>query len=192
MGKYTKTPQRQLANDSEDDSNSSIDSDSSMSVAAAPRALIWRNDNSSSNSGRKVSHLHNVSNIHFVRKSKRLSEKRDNAKADAMSSTEPEAVVPPAAALPLPAEQSSVQPTSATKSRLTKRPTNTAETMRRREEEYYGYNQEEPRPRFEDECKSTPYLSSYGTEFESIELATRIHEWYRDRVSEEGFMKLPA
>ena len=64
--------------------------------------------------------------------------------------------------------------------------------MRSREEEYYGYNQEEPRPRFEDECKSTPYLSSYETEFESIKLATRIHEWYRDRVPEEEFMKLPA
>ena len=175
----TKTPKRQLANDSEDESNSSIDSDSSMSVAAAPRALIWRNDTSSSNSGMKVSHLHNVSTIHSVRKSKRLSEKRDNAKADAKSSTEQEAVLPPAAAQPLPAEQSSVQPTSATKSHTT---TN----------EYCGYDQEEPRPRFEDECKWTPYLSSYGTEFESIKLATKIHEWYRDRVPEEEFMKLPA
>ena len=62
--------------------------------------------------------------------------------------------------------------------------------MRCREEEYYGYNQEEPRSR-ENECKSTPYLSSYGTEFESIRLATRIHEWYRNRVPEEEFMKLP-
>ena len=65
--------------------------------------------------------------------------------------------------------------------------------MRRRGEEYYGYNKEQPRPRFEDECKSTPYLSSHGAEFESIRLATRIHEWYRDRVpEEEEFMKLPA
>ena len=35
----TKTPKRQQANDSEDDSDSSIGSDSSMSVEAAPRAL---------------------------------------------------------------------------------------------------------------------------------------------------------
>ena len=43
----TKESKHQLANDSEDDSNSSIGSDSSMSVEAAPRALIWRNDTSS-------------------------------------------------------------------------------------------------------------------------------------------------
>ena len=43
----TKESKYQLANDSEDDSNSSIGSDSSMSVEAAPRALIWRNDTSS-------------------------------------------------------------------------------------------------------------------------------------------------
>ncbi len=36
----TKTPKHQKANDSEDDSDSSIGSDSSMSVEAAPRALI--------------------------------------------------------------------------------------------------------------------------------------------------------
>ena len=56
----TKTPKRQLAEDSEDHSNSSIDSKSSMSVEAAPRALIWRNDISSSASGRKVSSLRNM------------------------------------------------------------------------------------------------------------------------------------
>ena len=31
-----------------------------------------------------------------------------------------------------------------------------------------------------------------SAQFESIRLATRIHEWYRDRVPEEEFMKLPA
>jgi len=72
-----------------------------MSVKDAPRALIWRNDTSSANSGRKVSRLHKVSTIHSVRKSKRLFEKRDNAKAEAKSSTESETVVSPAA---LPAE----------------------------------------------------------------------------------------
>ena len=57
----TKAPKHQpSSNDSEDDSNSSIGSDSSMSVEAAPRALIWRNDTSSSKKGRKVSHLRNV------------------------------------------------------------------------------------------------------------------------------------
>jgi hypothetical protein len=38
-------PKRQQVNDSEDNSDSSIGSDSSMSIEAAPRALIWRNDN---------------------------------------------------------------------------------------------------------------------------------------------------
>ena len=49
-----------------------------MSVEAAPRALIWRNDTNSSKKSRKVSHLQNVSTIYSVRKSKRLSEKRDD------------------------------------------------------------------------------------------------------------------
>ena len=152
-----------------------------MSVEAAPKALIWRNDTSSSKSGRKVSRLRNVSTIHSVRKFKCLSEKRDNAKAAAKSSTKPEAVVQPAASpaaqtAPSPAEQSSEQPISVTKPRRKQRPTNTAETMRRRKEEFYGYNQYEKRPRFEDECKSTSYLSSSGAEFESIRLATRIRE----------------
>jgi hypothetical protein len=89
----TKKPKHQLADDSEDDSNSSIGSDSSMSVEAAPRALIWKNDTSSSKKGRKVSHLRNVSTIHSVRKSRRLSEKRDDDKPDAKPSSEPEAVV---------------------------------------------------------------------------------------------------
>ena len=41
----TKTPKHQPANDSEDVSDSSIGSDSSMSVEeAAPRELIWRKD----------------------------------------------------------------------------------------------------------------------------------------------------
>jgi hypothetical protein len=64
----TKTPKHQPANDSEDNSNSSFGSDSSRSVEAAPRELIWRNDTCSSNKGRKVSHLRNVSTIHSVRK----------------------------------------------------------------------------------------------------------------------------
>jgi hypothetical protein len=72
----TKKPKHQPANDSEDESNSSIGSDSSMSVEAVPRALIWRNDTSNSKKGRMVSHLRNVSTIHSVRKSRRLSEKR--------------------------------------------------------------------------------------------------------------------
>jgi hypothetical protein len=168
------TPKRQLANDSEDNTNSSI------SVETAPRALIWKNDSSSSKSGRKVSRLRNVSTKQSVRKSKSLSEKRDNAKAEAKSSLEPEAVLPPAAAppakqiAPSPAEQSSEQPTSATKPPRRKQRTiiNTAETMRRREREFYGYNQDEKRPRFEEVCKSNSYLA----EFESIRLATRIHE----------------
>ena len=61
---------------------------------------------------------------------------------------------------------------------------------RREEEEYYRYNQE--RPRFENEYNSTPHLSSRGAEFESIRLATRIHEWYRDRVPVEESTELPA
>ena len=63
----TKTPKQQLAHDSEDDSNSSINSDSSTSVEAAPRALIWRNDISSSKRGRRVSYLRNVSTIYSVK-----------------------------------------------------------------------------------------------------------------------------
>ena len=156
-----------------------------MSVEAAPRAPIWKNDTSSSTKrGRKVSHLSNVSTIHSMRKSKRLSEKRYNAKTEAKSSPEPEAVVPPAAPpaeqiAPSPAEQSSEQPTSATKPSWKQRAMNTAETLRRSEEEFYGYNRDEPRPRFEDECKTTSHLSSAEAEFEGIRLATRIHEWYR-------------
>ena len=56
---------------------------SAVIAACQSRALIWRNDTSSSKRGRKVSHLRNVSTIHSVRKSRRLSEKRDNAKPDA-------------------------------------------------------------------------------------------------------------
>ena len=104
----TKAPnKRQLADDSEDDYNSSIDRESSMSVEAAQRSLIWRNDTSSSTSRRKVSRLRNVSTI-------------------------------------------------------------------------------------EDECKSTPHLSSAEAEFKGRRLATRIHEWYRARVQEKEFIKLPA
>ena len=64
----TKTPKHQPANDSKDNSNSSFGSDSSRSVEAAPRELIWRNDTCSSKKGRKVFHLRNVSTIHSVRK----------------------------------------------------------------------------------------------------------------------------
>jgi hypothetical protein len=89
-------------------------------------------------SNRKVSRFRNVSTIHFVRKSKRLTEKKDNAKAGAKLSTEPEAVVPPATPIaeqtaPLSAEQSSEQPTSATKPRRKQRAMNTAEILRRSE-----------------------------------------------------------
>jgi hypothetical protein len=189
----TKTPKRQQADDSEDDSDSSIGSDSSMSVEAAPRALIWRSDTTSSKKGRKVSHLRNVSTIHSVRKSKRLSEKRDNDKPDAKASSEPEAVAPPAGQ-PLPAapSTSSAQSTSPTQSRRAQHPADTAEARQRREEEHYGYNQEVPRPRFEDEYKSTPHLNPRGAELETIRLATRIEEWYRDRVPEDQPMELPA
>jgi hypothetical protein len=138
----TKTPKRQLANDSGDNSDSSIRSDSSMSVEAASRALIWRNDTTSSKKGRKVSHLRNVSTIHSVRKSRRLSEKWDNNKPDAKkASSEPEAVVPPAGqTAPVATSTSSTQPTSSTQSRRLQRPADTAETRRRREEECYGYS----------------------------------------------------
>ncbi len=191
----TKTPKRQQANESEDDSDSSIGSDSSMSVETALRALIWMNDTSSSKKGRKVSHLRNVSTIHSVRKSKRLSEKRDNCKPDAKASSEPEAVVPPAGQ-PVPAapSTSSSQPTtSSTQSRRIQQPADTTETRRCREEEYYEYNQGEPRPRFENEHKSTPHLNPRGSEFESIRLAIRrIEEWYRNRAPYEELTELPA
>jgi hypothetical protein len=111
-----------------------------MSVEAAPKVLIWKNDTTSSKKGRKVSHLRNVSTIHSVRKSRRLAEKR----------------------------------------------------RRRREEEYHGYSQEEPRPKFENEHKSTPHLNPRGAEFESIRLATRIEEWCRNRAAEEELTELPA
>ena len=63
----TKTLKRQLANDSEDDTNDSIDSGSSMTVEATLRGIIWGNDTSSSSaSERKVSRLRNVSTIHSV------------------------------------------------------------------------------------------------------------------------------
>ena len=133
-----------------------------MSVEEAQRALIWRNDITSSKRGRKVSQLRNVSTIHSVRKFRRLSEeKRDHAKPDAKASSEPKAVVPPGVvpveqtAPPLSSTTSSVQLEPATQPRRTQQPTSTAETMRRREEEYYGYNQQEQsRPRFENEYKS--------------------------------------
>ena len=60
------------------------------------------------------------------------------------------------------------------------------------EEEYYGYSQGEPRPRFENEHKSTPHLNPRGAEFESIRLATRIEEWYRNRAPYEELTELPA
>jgi hypothetical protein len=68
----------------------------------------------------------------------------------------------------------------------------TSETLRRSVQVFYGYNRDEPRPQFEDKCKSTPHLSSADAEFEGIRFATRIHEWYRARVPQEEFMKLPA
>ncbi len=112
------TTKRQQANDSEDDSNSSIVSDSSMSVEAAPRALIWGNDATSSKKGRKVSHLRNVSTIHSVRKSKRLSEKRDEDKPNAKVSSKPEAVAPSAGqSSPAAPSASSAQPRTATQSK---------------------------------------------------------------------------
>jgi hypothetical protein len=60
------------------------------------------------------------------------------------------------------------------------------------EEEYHGYSQEEPRPKSENEHKSTPHLNPRGTEFKSIKLATRIEEWYRNRVPDEELIELPA
>ena len=53
-------------------------------------------------------------------------------------------------------------------------------------------SKDELRPRFENEYKSTPHLNPRGAEFESIRLATRIHEWYRDRVPDEELTELPA
>ena len=128
-----------------------------------------------------------------MRNSKRLSEKRDNDKPDAKASSEPEAVVPPAGqTTPAAPSTSSTQPTSSTQSRRIQRPADKAETRRHREEGYHGYSQEEPRPRFENEYKSTPHLIPRGTEFESIRLATRIEEWYRNRAPDEELTELPA
>ena len=129
-----------------------------------------------------------------MRKPKRLSEKRDNDKPDAKASSEPEAVVQPPAGQQVPAapSTSSAQPTTSTQSRRIQRPADTAETRCRREEEYHGYSREEPRPRFEGDYKSTPHLDPRGAEFESIRLATRIEEWYRDRAPEDQPMELPA
>ena len=105
----------------------------------------------------------------------------------------PEAVVPQAGqTAPAALLTSSTQPTSSTQSRRIQRPADTAETRLRREEEYHGYNQEEPRPRFEYKHKSTPYLNPRGAEFESIRLATRIEEWYRNRAPDEELTELPA
>jgi hypothetical protein len=156
--------------------------------AAAPRALIWRNDTNSSKKGRKVSHLRNVSTIHSVRKSKRLSEKRDNDKPDAKASSEPEAAGQPVPAAP---SASSAQPRTSAQSRRAQQPADTAETRRRREE-YHGYSREESRPRFEGEHKSTPHLNPRGAEFEGIRLAIRIEEWYRDHAPDEELTELPA
>ena len=61
-----------------------------------------------------------------------------------------------------------------------------------REEEHYGYSQEESRPRFENEHKFTTHLNPRGAEFEGIRLATRIQGWYRDRVPDEELNELPA
>ncbi len=128
-----------------------------------------------------------------MRKSKRLSEKRDNDKPDAKpSSKAEEATASAEQTSTLPSSTSLTQPTSSTQSRRAQHPADTAETRRRREEEHYGYNQEVPRPRFENEYKSTPHLNPRGAEFESIRLATRIEEWYRDRVPEDQTMELPA
>jgi hypothetical protein len=63
---------------------------------------------------------------------------------------------------------------------------------RRREEEYHGHSREEPRPRFKGEHKSTPHLNPRGAGFESIKLATRIVEWYREHAPDEEPTELPA
>ena len=117
----------------------------------------------------------------------------DNNKPDAKVSSEPEAVAPPAGQ-PAPAapSDSSSQPRTSTQSRRAQQPAETAETRRRREEEHHGYSQGVPRPRFEDEHKSTPHLNPRGAEFESIRLATRIEEWYRDHAREEKLTEPPA
>ena len=118
---------------------------------------------------------------------------RDSAWTTTSPSSEPEAVVPQAGqTAPSGLSTSSTQPTSSTQSHRIQRPADTSETRRRREEEYHGYSQEEPRPRFENEHKSTPHLNPRGAEFESIRLATRIQEWYHDRAPEEEHTDLPA
>ena len=119
--------------------------DSNMSIEAVPRALIWRNDTSSSKRGRKVSHLRNVSTIH-------ASPRRETT-SRLMQSHHPSQIqlhhqlqyqLNRQHHCHLNCRQCNRH------QRRRQRPTNTAETMRRREEEYYGYNQAEPRPRFED------------------------------------------
>ena len=128
-----------------------------------------------------------------MRKSKRLSEKRDDDKPNAKISSKPEAVAPSAGrSSPAAPSASSAQPRTATQSRRAQQPADTAETRRRREEEHHGYSQGTPRPRFEGEHKSTPHLNPRGAEFESIRLATRIEEWYSPRVPYEDLNELPA
>jgi hypothetical protein len=190
----TKTSKHQPANDSEDDYNSSIGSDSSMSVEAAPRALIWRNDTSSSKKGRKVSHIRNVSTIHSVGKSRRLSEKRDNDKPDSKASSEPEAVVPQAG---------QTAPSALTFTLVNAADIIDAVVLDTTTSRHSGG--ETP------QGGGVPQVQSRGTKIKIRErtqvhsspqptrsrvrkhhLATRIQEWYHDCIPDEETTELPA
>ena len=87
-------PVPDLVEDSDDDSDSS-DSDSSMSVEHAPKSLIWKRDTSRSQSGRKVSHLRNVSTIHHATRVQLPTEEPDDSKAEAKTADGQDELLPP-------------------------------------------------------------------------------------------------
>ena len=128
-----------------------------------------------------------MSTIHSVRKAKLPTKEQDDSKAEAKSPTEPESAVPLAAQpVSLPAEPPSEQPTAATQPHRKQRLMSTAEILNRGGGVFYGFYRDEPRPRFEDEYKSTPHLSSVDADFEGIRLATRIG--IHEVTSSEGYL----
>ena len=152
-----------------------------MSVEAAPRALIWRNDNSSSDSGRKVYRLRNVSTIHSVRKTKLTTKEQDDSKAEAKSPTEPESAVPPAAQpVPLPAEPLLEQPTAATQPRRKQRQM----SIEPRREVFYEFYQD--RDSKMNTSQPRNLAQSMQTLKKGIRLATRIG--IHEVTSSEGYL----
>jgi len=177
----TKTPELRPTNDSEDDSDSSIGSDSSMmSVEAAPKALIWKNDTSSSKKDRKVSHLRYVSTIHSLTSPMQRHHPNRRQSYHQLDKKHQQHLQPRQRSRYHRHSRAGYndQPTQRRRGAAGKR--STMGTTKRNRDQDSRTN------------KSTPHLNPRGAEFESIRLATRIEEWYRNRAPDEELAELPA